>query len=1103
MFRKQTDAEMLQAHSIQTRLPQALSTGLWMLLAILLSAHSVAGQNPDPPGVSLQVDSLIRKSRSLTAARKFGQAFSLNDQADSIALHALGVESEAYGKCTFNRGRIHHFQGNLEEAVLWYRRSADIRRIVLGTAHEDYAWSLNNLAVVFRAQARFSEGEPLFKEVIEVVERVFGTRHAEFASAQSNLGTLYLSMGDYAKAEPLFRSALLLRDTLLGREHKDYAASQNNMAILFMEMGRYPEAERLYLEALALREKNQGKLNSDYILALNNLAILYSRMSRPDKSEPLQLEALDLREKVQGRESLEFAAGLNNLGALYLKMRRNKDAESLLKEALEIRKRLLGEGHPDYANTLNNLAFCYYDLGAFAKAEQSFLEALRINKIALASDHPNMGSIFHNLGTVYMRMGRNEEAEAFVKQALQVWDKSLGGGHADYGSALSNLAFIRMEQKRFAEAEPLYRKAQEVLVSAHGEQHTDVAVNYQNLGLLHLHLGSADSAEYYLVKALAIHEKVDGKEHPSYMFAVRNLAITYSRGKKYREAVPMLQELFINDRQRLNSAISFLSESELEGFYELFRYRARNSADILYGLQKKGRPEVGFSGLALDQTLFYKGFLLDVSLEMKKRARMDPSTMAMQETLTRLKRRLSSDWRNSERGPASMAELQAQADSIEKVLARTLVGVDRENHVVRWVDVRNALQDDEAVLEFIHSRTEGPDSVSGFLYSAFLLTKESRHPVFIPLFREKDLESLGSIATDPEGYFRKVYGCVGCPGNTEEAGALYSMIWEPVLKKVPSRIRRIYYAPSGTMHRLNLAAVSNGRGELVSDKYELSLLGSSRDLVVPRPVKRSVPRAEVFGGVNFDAVRDLAHSPETNRTTPVGQFTLRSISGRQDWNYLPWTLAEAETVKEMLEEKGMDSRLHTGIEATEEAFKALADTGMAGPGILHMATHGFFIPEIAADTSKGSDRPVPGLSSNGMLRSGLILAGGNQAWTFGAPLVEGAEDGILSAYEISQMDFPDLELAVLSACETGLGEHSGYEGVYGLQRAFRLAGARYIIMSLWQVPDWETMAFMTSFYKYLEVDGQLNVKRAFTAAQKELRKVFPEPGKWAGFVLLE
>lgn len=1060
-------------------------------------------QSVDTLRAAARIDSLIKVSRALTSARKFSEAFRLNDQADSVALASVGERSEAFGKCTFNRGRIHHFQGAFSEAEKWYRNSVEIRREVLGPGHEDFAWSLNNLAVVLRAQARYKEAEPLFREVIEVVERVFGNRHVEFASAQSNLGALYLSMGEYAKAEPLFLNAYALRDSLLGREHKDFAASQNNLAILYMELGRYQDAEPYYLDALSLRERTQGKQSSDYITALNNLAILYSRMSRPEKAEPLYLEALGLRERTQGRESREFASELNNLGALYIKMRRHKKAESLLLEALSIRRRLLTDAHPDYANSLNNLAFCYFDLGAFAKAETIFLEALRIKQLSLAPDHPNMGSIYHNLGTVYMRMGRNDEAESYVKKALGVWDNSLGGSHGDYGSALSNLAFIKMEQGKFDESEALFLKARDLLISVYGEQHSEVAINYQTAGLLYFRKGMMDRAEHYLEKALAIHAAVDGTEHPSYLFALRNLAITYSRGPRYADAVPMLEELFVKDKRRLNEAITFLSEGELEEFYQMFGQRARNSVDILYGLQQRGKGEVGFSGLAFDQTLFYKGFLLDVSMEMKRRARTDSASAAIQDELAALKGRLSNEWTESDPSRGSTAVLQAKADSLEKVLARNLMGTERENREVRWKEVRDSLEGDEAVLEFFHSQPVGPDSIRGFLYSAFLLTSDSRHPVFIPLFREKDLEELGSLAADPEAYLTRVYGCAGCPLANAQVGALYKMVWEPILKKVPRKIKRIHFAPSGALHRFNLAAVADGEGLVVSDRFEMSLLGSTRDLVLARKQDPARRRAAVFGGIRFDAPMEIGRSAEPETAKLVEQLALRSGSSPQDWNYLPWTLAEAETAHEILVDKGLTSSLYTGVEATEETFKSMAVRDGDQPGILHLATHGYFISETGGEPKHDSDPYIPGLSANRMLRSGLILAGGNHAWRSGIPVRQGMEDGVLTAYEISQMEFRGLELAVLSACETGLGDNPGYEGVYGLQRAFRLAGARYIIMSLWQVPDWETMAFMTAFYKHLEFVDSLQVKQAFLAAQKELRQLFPEPRKWAGFVLLE
>jgi CHAT domain-containing protein len=180
--------------------------------------------------------------------------------------------------------------------------------------------------------------------------------------------------------------------------------------------------------------------------------------------------------------------------------------------------------------------------------------------------------------------------------------------------------------------------------------------------------------------------------------------------------------------------------------------------------------------------------------------------------------------------------------------------------------------------------------------------------------------------------------------------------------------------------------------------------------------------------------------------------------------------------------------------------------GKTSPRILHIATHGFFFPD-PQDTLKSRQRssgeePVFKLSDNPMIRSGLLLAGANHAWKTGKPLRPGMEDGILTAYEISQMNLRNTELVVLSACETGLGQIEGNEGVYGLQRAFKIAGAKYLLMSLWQVPDKQTQELMEVFYKNW-LEGGKNIPEAFREAQKTMRAKYSNPFFWAGFVLVE
>lgn len=227
------------------------------------------------------------------------------------------------------------------------------------------------------------------------------------------------------------------------------------------------------------------------------------------------------------------------------------------------------------------------------------------------------------------------------------------------------------------------------------------------------------------------------------------------------------------------------------------------------------------------------------------------------------------------------------------------------------------------------------------------------------------------------------------------------------------------------------------------------------------------------------------------------------------WSYLEFSKYEVSDLEKLIGADGIKATVYEDYAATEEAFKELGN-GKGSPRIIHLATHGYFFDDPEEKqvnkgkiNTAGLNQPVYKISDHPMIRSGLIMAGGNYAWHTGESFLPGMEDGILTAYEISQLDLSNTEIAVLSACETGLGDIRGNEGVFGLQRAFKIAGVRYIIMALWVVPDEESADFMTLFYqKWLEED--MTIPGAFREAQREMSAIrYIKPYSWAGFVLME
>jgi CHAT domain-containing protein len=299
----------------------------------------------------------------------------------------------------------------------------------------------------------------------------------------------------------------------------------------------------------------------------------------------------------------------------------------------------------------------------------------------------------------------------------------------------------------------------------------------------------------------------------------------------------------------------------------------------------------------------------------------------------------------------------------------------------------------------------------------------------------------------------------------------------------------------------------------LGERYHLVELGSTRSLVVPVAVSPAGNTAALFGGIQYEIDSTTIAVPTEN--LPVDELGLRGSSGFAytdstlrggEWGYLPATEKEITVTDQILQKHGFQTAVRRGTTATEEALQSIGQ-GKTSPRILHIATHGFFFPDPKSEVRSEKVRsemsePVFKISDNPMIRSGLLLAGANYAWKTGKPLRPDMADQILTAYEISQMNLRNTELVVLSACETGLGKIEGNEGVYGLQRAFKIAGAKYLLMSLWKVPDGPTQELMEAFYKNW-LEGGKDIPDAFREAQATMRAKYSNPFFWAGFVLVE
>jgi len=307
----------------------------------------------------------------------------------------------------------------------------------------------------------------------------------------------------------------------------------------------------------------------------------------------------------------------------------------------------------------------------------------------------------------------------------------------------------------------------------------------------------------------------------------------------------------------------------------------------------------------------------------------------------------------------------------------------------------------------------------------------------------------------------------------------------------------VYISPIGILNSISFKAISYKYNSLIQDKYTLQYLSSTRNLTLQKKSNFEFNSIALFGGIEYD-VDTTKINKNTNYQIKKRTNILNANELRVGWKYLPNSLIEINSIQNLFTNNNIDIQYFSGINGSEENFKLLANVN--SPSILHIATHGFYFPTKQKDfTNQISGKSEFEISENPLMRSGLVLAGGGNTFS-GKQMPDYVEDGILTANEVSQLYFQKTKLVVLSACQTGLGDVKGNEGVYGLQRALKLSGVEYLILSLWSVPDKQTQEMMNMFYQKLY--ELKNVRVAFDYAQNEMRKKYPIKD-WAAFILIE
>jgi CHAT domain-containing protein len=381
---------------------------------------------------------------------------------------------------------------------------------------------------------------------------------------------------------------------------------------------------------------------------------------------------------------------------------------------------------------------------------------------------------------------------------------------------------------------------------------------------------------------------------------------------------------------------------------------------------------------------------------------------------------------------------------------------------VTYENVKKSLGKNEVAMEMVRYRYFNHTFTDSIIYQALYVKSDSGRPKSIELPEGHRME------TKFFKYFRNIIITKG------EDKFSYKVFWEPIQKEI-GLSSVIYLSPDGVYNQLNLEAIPTPDGKYVIDNANIVLVSNTKDLYLRKlKAKAGVPSktATMFGNPAFYA----------------------SASDNQKILALPGTEKEVNELDQLLKEKGWKTTEYVEGFASEDRVKE-----MESPKIFHVATHGFTTPVLNKSETAALTESEAMMTENPLMKTGLLLKGAGDILDK-TNFNYNIESGILTAYEAMSLNLDKTDLVVLSACETGLGEIANGEGVYGLQRAFLVAGAKVLIMSMFKVDDDATQKLILNFYKKWLTTN--NMHQSFIDAKKELRAEYPEPYFWAPFMMI-
>jgi len=927
------------------------------------------------------------------------------------------------------------------------------------------------------------------KQLYELQKQATGEDSPEAQRRKQALASLYQQTNDYGGAERIFAELLKTAEKQHGVESREALYALAPLTGVFWAQSRYEELEPYVQRELALAKKLEGEKSVQYASYLSTYGALLNVRNEYSAAQRVYEQHLALQESMaKTKDDIGLVSSIQMLASVYWQTNQQQKAMALYDRAIAIAQSSPTTTPMMKTSTMWGVAAQYYWGGrkdlALPLIKKTIVEAEKeIAKLEKdAPDDYQIPALLGQLGYMYKQSGDLANAEKAFGKTIAIAEKK-----KTFSGWESALADVKREQNKPKEALALLEKAKESMAKLSPISGT--VYNTMIADVLR-DLGEYKRAEKLLDEHRQFVIKNYGKKHPMYGAAQLSAVNVYAAAGKVKEAEQVLDEaLDISERE-----LALVLRTGTDTDHAVYFARNAYVLDTALNFGMNYAPTSGSAArLALTTLLRRKGRMLDAAAAALAtiRSKLSPDDKKVLDELNSARAQLaklvnagpSATGGDADAYGKELAALEEKVQKLELQVSKKSAAYRTVTQPIELTAIQKVIPADARLIEVVNYQPWDPKAPYAQRlallprhYAAYVVGAKG-DPVTVELGEaaaiDKAVEDFRKAVADPDN------------DRAMDLGkALYDLTMAKVVPKLGGSTN-ILIAPDGALNVVPFSALVDEKKQFLIKKYTFTYLTSGRDLL-----RLSIKTKAQGGGVVFADPKFDSTSPTPDGGTTRGRRSadLRSLK----WVPLPGTGQEADALVHTM--KGL--KVYRGDQATEGALK-----GLHAPKILHLATHGFFLPDeppppaadqMAANApsakSAGAD-----LYENPLLRSGLALAGANK-------LSSGNDDGVLTALEASGLDLWGTKLVVLSACETGVGKVSNGEGVYGLRRSLVIAGAESLVMTLWQVDDFATKDLMAGYYKKLAAGKPRSAALREIQLEISSQEKYAHPFYWASFL---